>query len=98
MPDSPSANITRLPPMMKAFQLVRMPPMPPITSSEPAQDVPHSALAASAVAMPLAASAPASSPAATLMLIAAYQATANSTDITSRTPMRRGGRSISSAD
>ena len=97
-PDSASANITRLPPMMKAFQLVRMPPTPPMMRATPAHPPPHSALAASAVAIVALPRASASRPSAAAKEIAPYHATASRSEPIRSQPMRRAGRSISSAD
>ena len=97
-PDSANANIRRLPQMMNAFQLVRMPPTPPAISAAPAHGPPQSAVAASAVATVEAARASASSARATPKEMAPYQATAMTRETISSHPIRFAGRSISSAD
>ena len=84
--------------MMKAFQLVRIPPMPPTSSKVPAQPPCQRRAAASAVAMLASPSAPGGMALATANDTAPYQSTARPTENTSRTPMRRAGRSTSSAD
>ena len=97
-PDSESANKTRLPPIIKAFQLVNIPPIPPITSRTPAEGWFHARVAASAVAIVEVASSAGGIVIDTANEIPAYHSTARTRDAISRIPIFRAGKSISSAD
>lgn len=64
IPEAAMAYTRRLAPMRKAFQLVRMPAMPPSTSSVPNAGCPHSVAIASAAAScePASSSSPSAAP------------------------------------
>ena len=74
--------MTRDEPTMNAFQLVRIPPIPPSTKMVPAHCPPHKAVAASAVAMLDSARFGVGNPNPTEADIKMYQSTAQATEMT----------------